>query len=334
MTPLPCPPRILFPLALTLLVVLLPPLASASAPLSTPDPPSASSDCYGACDNGLSAPSIIALVIVALFFLLLLCWCASRVMLATVPSRPVFRLLSLCRRSTPQIHLSLHSDDAPSPSPPSGLHPSSLSLYPFRGSYRIGGNAHLSPFTLLARFDHSAYPRTVTGHGVDDATAFVLSDGLFTVHGAEQRCTWTERFEDGSRYEFSGVSEEAAACTWKGRWWKVGGDQRGTWSMEPHEDRWREMQRQLGEAQSNGVDGSPPRSVGEATVGDHSGGQWIVRNPPVRFELEERKEAADRDEGRAVERRSTSPADVIVEMAPVAHHATVQPFPAAIGIEA
>ena len=280
--------------AVLFLVVFIPSIVVAQSPVQPPPysgPGSSSCDSsegyYIPCGHSLSMASIVALVCVSVFFFLLLCWCLTRLYTAARPFRPLPSLSSFCRRSSPQIHLHLHPTDSPSSSVPASPHPSSSALYPFRGHYRIGQNQHLSTCHLLLHFDASAYPRTLTGHGMDESTPFVLANGLFTVDGGEYRCTFTERFDDGSRYQFSGVGSEGVDSTWKGHWWKEGGDQAGVWSMKPDDDRWTEMQRRAQEMETGG------ERVEGAAVDMRLAAPRVRTEPIQRLDLEERKEVGD-----------------------------------------
>ena len=328
-------------------------MAASQLPGQPPPYDGGSSSCdgsgsyYAPCGHSLSMASVVALVCVSAFFFLLLCWCATRLYTATRTSRPFPSLSSLCRRSNPQIHLPLHSTDSPTSSSTTAPHPSSSSLFPFRGHYRIGANQHLSPFRLLLRFDFSAYPRALVGHGVDDSIPFTLSDGLFSVEGGEYRCQFTERFDDGSRYQFSGVSEQGQGSAWRGHWWKEGGDQAGVWAMKPDDDRWAEMQTRAPAlpttAQAEG--GADGRGGG---AGEERPPALRVRTEPIqRWDLEERKEvrgapAFERSEEKeqdaqrsdAVTRRE-GPADIeMVALQPLHSERAAQPLAVEISVEA
>ena len=272
-----------------------------SVPQSSPSSSCSDSDgSSSACIGSTSAAAVVALIFVGVVCAFLLLWCSIRVLAGcqsttTAATRPPSS--SLCclpwrRRPTPQVHLHLHPSDSPSSIPSSSPPlPWCASPYPFLGHYRIGRNSHLSPFTLLAHFQPSPYPRRLLGSGVDGGSAFTLVDGVWTVEGVEHRCVFRERFEDGSGYLFTGQCTEGEGGRWKGHWWKEGGAQTGLWSMQPDEDRWRAMQAEEEEERRRRREG------GDATSGGGEGGQgsglrgWRGRRSPVvRWELEERKE--------------------------------------------
>jgi hypothetical protein len=119
---------------------------------------------------------------------------------------------------------------------------------------------------------------------VDNAQPFLIHHGLFTSRGGEVRCTFEERFEDGSRYCFSGVGDDGVGGRWKGEWWKEGGEQGGVWTMEPDEERWREMEADRVRG-TNGGQGAGQGQVGRTTRG------WRERRATIMGrDLEEHKE--------------------------------------------
>ena len=286
---------------------------------SSSSPNDASSSDSTACDaqsSCLTASSVVPLTLLVFICLVLLLWCALHVCCnfpcccCCACRMPHCNMLRCCGSTTQQsqVHTHLHAEDIPSThpilaSPAAHLAPlirplpSDPVYRPYKGSYRIGKNHHLQPFTLNLRFDYSANPRTLTGYGVDDGQHFTVTDAVFTVNQVgEHRSVFVERFGDGSRYVFYGVWEAGWNVDerWSGFWLRESGaQQQGTFSFQWDEaaDEQIRAARQAGETD---LDGWMERRAREQLAARER--RYIVLRG-----LEERKEATD---GRTAARRA------------------------------
>ena len=271
-----------------LLLLSLPQAVVAQSVGSGSSSPSSSAACCDASESSCcssSAPSLIALTFVILFFAVLLAWCGLRVcqhaVLTGHSSARFASALSLLSKlkpaSAPQIHTHLHPLDSPHVSPPA--HPSSLHPFPFVGQYRIGSNSHVSPFTLTLSFHHDRYPRRISGSGTDESQSFAVEDGLLTLSedGQEQRCSFVERFTDGSRYVFTGQCRDGLSQSWKGRWWKEGGEQAGVFAFEPDNAKWETWKREGRLPSEAAADDEQQRQEGTAAAAGSAAAEWDRR---------------------------------------------------------
>ena len=114
-------------------------------------------------------------------------------------------------------------------------HPSSKHLAPFRGSYHIGEQFHSQPFMMMLQFDYSVYPRRVYGEGSCEAQPFVVSGGVFTIDRNTRfhRCSFVQKFNDGSARVLYGQCEDPALLKYRGQWIMQDGSQQGKFSFEP-----------------------------------------------------------------------------------------------------
>ena len=271
----------------------------------------AESSCAGQ-SSCLSAGSVIPLTFLVIFVLVLLLWCALHVC-CNFPCcwscgrggqcrTPRCSSLLRCFSNTTaqsQVYSHLHADDVPLShpvlsSPSARLAPlvaparTAPHYRPYKGSYRIGKNHHLQPFTLNLRFDYTTSPRTLAGHGVDDGQSFTLSDAAFTVDGSgEHRCVFVERFGDGSRYVFYGVWDGWNADErWSGVWLRESGaQQQGTFTFQ-HDEAADEQMRAAREQGETDMDGWMERRMREQLAARER--RYIVLRG-----LEERKEATN-----------------------------------------
>ena len=297
------PPHLVRPLIFFVGSAVLPAVCGAQ---SADGPSSAGST---ACENQTCLPtgSVIPLSFLVLFFLILVLWCALHVC-CNIPcccccgcKLPPWRVFHCCASSPQaQVHTHLHAEDIPlthpilaSPAahlaplvrpPPTAAH-----YRPYKGSYRIGKNHHLQPFTLNLHLDYNSSPRTMSGHGVDDGQSFTVTDASFTVDGSgSHRCVFVERFSDGSRYVFYGVWEGGwdADERWSGFWLRESGvQQQGTFSFQ-YDEAAEEQINQARQAGETDVDGWMERRMREQLAARER--RYIVLRG-----LEERKEAAD-----------------------------------------
>ena len=303
-SPRPVADRVLLALAV---FVVSPSLCSADSSADSGE----ESSCAGQ-SSCLSAGSIIPLTFLVIFVLIMLLWCALHIccnfpccwscarggQCRTPRCSSFFRCFSNTTAQS-QVYTHLHADDVPLSHPvlsspsvhlaPLVAPPRTAPHYrPYKGSYRIGKNHHLQPFTLNLRFDYTTSPRTLAGHGVDDGQSFTLHDAAFTVSSSgEHRCVFVERFGDGSRYVFYGVWDGwQAEERWSGVWLRESGaQQQGSFTFQ-FDEAADEQMRAAREQGETDMDGWMERRMREQLAARER--RYIVLRG-----LEERKEATD-----------------------------------------